>query len=74
MRLFVTLVRFDVAYNRLFEGNQRRLADHPRLTEYTAQVQSAASGAQTVNLKHIKRGYYSIKALNPRHCTCWPDT
>lgn len=65
IRAFVTLVRFDAAYHGLFKCNLRRLADYPRLTAYTARVHRLPGIAETVNIDHIKRGYYSIKALNP---------
>jgi putative glutathione S-transferase len=65
IRLFVTLVRFDVAYHGLFKCNLRRVADYPNLSRYTARIWQLPGIAGTVNLDHIKRGYYSIKALNP---------
>ena len=34
VRLFVTLVRFDAAYNGLFKCNLRRIADYPNLGAY----------------------------------------
>lgn len=65
IRLFVTLVRFDAAYHGLFKCNLRRLADYPRLSAYTRRVLDLPGIRATVNIDHIKRGYYSIKALNP---------
>ena len=65
IRAFVTLARFDAAYNGLFKCNLRRLADYPHLTAFTARVHRLPGIAETVNIDHIKRGYYSIKALNP---------
>jgi glutathionyl-hydroquinone reductase len=65
IRAFVTLVRFDAAYHGLFKCNLRRLADYPLLSAYTARVYRLPGIAETVNIDHIKRGYYSIKALNP---------
>jgi putative glutathione S-transferase len=65
VRLFVTLVRFDVAYHGLFKCNLRRLADHPNLTAYLGRLLAVPGVAETVSLDHIKRGYHSIKALNP---------
>ncbi len=64
IRAFVTLVRFDAAYHGLFKCNLRRLADYPHLSAYTARVHRLPGIAETVNVDHIKRGYYSIKALN----------
>jgi putative glutathione S-transferase len=65
IRLFVTLVRFDPAYYGLFRANLRRLADYPRLSAYPERTLAVPGVRETVNLDHIKRGYYSIKALNP---------
>lgn len=65
IRLFVTLIRFDAAYHGLFKTNLRRVADYPRLSAYMARVLRLPGVRETVNLDHIKAGYYSIKALNP---------
>lgn len=65
IRLFVTLVRFDAAYHGLFKCNIRRLADYPRLSAYLERVLDLPGVGATVNLDHIKRGYHSIRALNP---------
>jgi putative glutathione S-transferase len=65
VRLFVTLARFDVAYHGLFKCNLRRLADHANLSAYLARLIAIPAFRDTFNLDHIKRGYYSIKALNP---------
>ena len=46
-------------------GNLRRLADYPRLSAYLERTLAVPGVRETVNLDHIKRGYYSIKALNP---------
>jgi putative glutathione S-transferase len=65
VRLFVTLVRFDAAYNGLFKCNLRRLVDYPGLSRYLNRMLSVPGIRETVSIDHIKRGYYSIKALNP---------
>ncbi|PZU06897.1 glutathione S-transferase family protein [Sphingomonas sp.] len=65
IRLFVTLVRFDAAYFGLFKCNLRRIADYRALSTYLARILTVPGIAETVNLDHIKRGYYSIRALNP---------
>lgn len=65
IRLFVTLIRFDAAYHGLFKTNLRRIADYPRLQAYMERILRLPGVAETVNLDHIKAGYYSIKALNP---------
>ncbi len=65
IRLFVTLVRFDVAYHTLFKCNLRRIADYPALSAYQARILSISEVRDTVDIDHFKRGYYSIKKLNP---------
>jgi glutathionyl-hydroquinone reductase len=65
VRTFVTLVRFDNAYHGLFKCNRQRLADYPNLIAYVARILAIPGVRETVNVEHIKKGYYSIKALNP---------
>jgi putative glutathione S-transferase len=65
IRLFVTLVRFDVAYHGLFKCNRKRIADYPALSAYLSRMLSVREIRETVNIDHIKQGYYSIRALNP---------
>ncbi|MDQ0512466.1 glutathione S-transferase family protein [Ancylobacter amanitiformis] len=65
IRLFVTLVRFDAAYHGIFKCNRRRLADYAHLSAYLVRVLAIPGLRETVNIDHIKHGYYSIRALNP---------
>jgi putative glutathione S-transferase len=65
IRTFVTLIRFDAAYHGIFKTNRRQIADYPRLSAYMQRILRLPGVAGTVNLDHITRGYYSIKALNP---------
>lgn len=65
VRLFVTLVRFDAAYHGLFKTNLRRISDCKNLQAYMMRVLNVPGVRETVNIKHIKAGYYSVKALNP---------
>ncbi len=65
IRLFVTLIRFDAAYYGLFKCNLRQLSDYPALYRYTRRILDIPGIRDTVNIDHIKQGYYSIKALNP---------
>ncbi|MGD0639402.1 MAG: glutathione S-transferase family protein [Roseiarcus sp.] len=69
IRVFVTLVRFDAAYHGLFKCNLRRIADYPKLSAYLNRMLEVPGVRETVNIDHIKRGYYSIKALNPNGVT-----
>ena len=65
VRLFVTLVRFDAAYHGLFKCNLRQIKDYAGLSAYLGRVLAVPGVRETVSIDHIKRGYYSIKALNP---------
>ncbi|WP_043527801.1 glutathione S-transferase family protein [Litchfieldella xinjiangensis] len=64
-RLFVTLVRFDTAYHGAFKCNIRRLEDYPHLSSYLRELYQWPGVRETVNLEHIKIGYYTNAALNP---------
>ncbi|WP_182087327.1 glutathione S-transferase family protein [Aureimonas sp. ME7] len=65
IRLFVTLIRFDAAYHGLFKCNRQRLADYPTLSAFLAHMLAVPGIRDTVSIDHIKRGYYSIRSLNP---------
>ena len=65
IRTFVTLIRFDAAYHGLFKTNRRQIADYPRLSAYMRRILTLPGVRETVNMDHITRGYYAIKALNP---------
>jgi putative glutathione S-transferase len=65
IRLFVTLIRFDAAYHGLFKTNLKRISDYPQLVAYLARMLKVRGIRDTVDLTHIKAGYYSIKTLNP---------
>jgi putative glutathione S-transferase len=65
IRAFVTLVRFDVAYHGAFKCNLRRIVDYPALQAYLMRVLAWPGVRETVSIDHIKRGYYSIAAINP---------
>lgn len=58
LRLFVTLVRFDVAYYGALNCNLRRLMDYPNLWSYTRKIYHLPGVAETVRFDHIKRHYY----------------
>ncbi|MCT7358767.1 glutathione S-transferase family protein [Thalassolituus pacificus] len=65
IRTFVTLVRFDAAYHGLFKCNRNTLSSMTYLSAYMQCVGALPGVAPTVNVDHIKAGYYSIRALNP---------
>jgi putative glutathione S-transferase len=65
IRLFVTLIRFDAAYNGVFKCNIRRLEDYPNLSNYLREIYQWPGITETVKIDQIKRGYYSIAHINP---------
>nr|WP_321506884.1 glutathione S-transferase C-terminal domain-containing protein [uncultured Celeribacter sp.] len=65
IRTFVTLIRFDAAYHGVFKTNRKQIKDYPRLQAYMERILRLPGVRETVNMDHITRGYYSIKALNP---------
>lgn len=65
IRTFVTLIRFDAAYFGLFKTNLRQIKDYPNLSAYMERILRLEGVVETVNIDHIKQGYYSVKALNP---------
>jgi len=66
LRLFPTLVRFDVAYHYAFKCNIRRLQDYPNLWPYAREIYQMPGVAETVRFDIYKQGYFSPSPLrNP---------
>ena len=66
LRLFPTLVRFDVAYHYAFKCNLRRLTDYPALWAYARRIYAMPGVADTVRFDIYKQGYFSPSELrNP---------
>jgi len=66
IRLFPSLIRFDVVYFDLFRCNRKQLADYPHLWAYTRDIYQWPGVAATVDMTHIRRHYYeSLPSLNP---------
>lgn len=65
IRLFVTLIRFDVAYFGNFRCNIRRIEDYPNLSNYTRELYQWPGITESVRIDEIKRGYYGIRHVNP---------
>ncbi len=66
IRLFTTLVRFDVVYYSHFKCNLRRLVDYPNLWGYARDLYQRPGFGETVNFDHIKRHYYvTHDRINP---------
>jgi len=66
IRLFTTLVRFDLVYYGHFKCNLKRLVDHPNLWGYTRDLYQTPGFAGTVDRQHIQSHYYqSHRHINP---------
>jgi putative glutathione S-transferase len=66
IRLFTTLIRFDVAYYGLFKCNRRRIADYPHLSGYLRDIYQLPGVADTCDMETIKRDYFgNLFPLNP---------
>lgn len=66
IRLFTTLIRFDVVYAGHFKCNLRQIADYPNLFAYTRDIFQLPGIAETVDFFHIKHHYYeSHPTVNP---------
>ncbi len=59
LRLFPTLVRFDVAYHYAFRCNLRKISDYPYLWLYARKIYWMDGVADTVRFDIYKRGYFS---------------
>jgi glutathionyl-hydroquinone reductase len=66
IRLFTTLLRFDLVYVGHFKCNLRRLVDYPNLFVFTRDIYQTATIASTCRQDHIKNHYYrSHLNINP---------
>lgn len=66
VRLFTTIVRFDLVYYGHFKCNVRQIRDYPNLSGWVRDVYQTDGIAPTVDLAQIKRHYYhSQRWVNP---------
>jgi glutathionyl-hydroquinone reductase len=66
IRLFTTLVRFDLVYYGHFKCNLKRLVDLPNLWAYTRDLYQTPGFSGTVDRRHIQGHYYqSHRGINP---------
>ena len=66
VRLFTTLIRFDVAYHGIFKCNRRRIADYLHLSGYLAEIYQMPGIAETCDIDAVKRDYFgNLFPLNP---------
>ncbi|TQS40177.1 glutathione S-transferase family protein [Cryptosporangium phraense] len=66
IRLWVTLVRFDVVYHGHFKCNRRKITEYPALWAYSRDLFQTPGFGDTVNFDHIARHYYEVhRNINP---------
>ncbi|BAZ07729.1 glutathione S-transferase-like protein [Calothrix sp. NIES-3974] len=66
VRLFTTLLRFDVVYYGLFKCNLRRIQDYENLSLYLQNIYELPGVAETCDIEQIKQDYYgNLFPLNP---------
>jgi glutathionyl-hydroquinone reductase len=66
IRLFTTLIRFDLVYNTLFKCNRRRIQDYPQLQAYLQKIYNLPGVAETCDFQIILADYYgNLFPLNP---------
>lgn len=66
VRLFTTLIRFDLVYHGLFKCDRRRIKDYKNLWGYVRDIYQQPSIKETCSLETIKQEYYSsLFPLNP---------
>jgi glutathionyl-hydroquinone reductase len=66
VRLFPTLIRFDLAYYGLFKCSRRRIRDYPHLSQYVRRIYQMPGIADTCDFQIIQQDYYgNLFPLNP---------
>jgi len=66
IRLFTTLVRFDIVYYSHFKANLKMIRDYKNLHSYLMKIYQMPEVKATVNFDHIKTHYYwSQESINP---------
>jgi putative glutathione S-transferase len=66
IRLFTTLIRFDIVYYTHFKCNKKHIYEYPNLWNYLLELYQIPEFKETVNFYHIKNHYYlSHKHINP---------
>lgn len=67
VRLFTTLVRFDVVYNTHFKCSRKRIVDFPNLWAFTREIAQVPAIRETIHIDYIRKHYYvSHAGVNPR--------
>ena len=66
IRLFTTLIRFDVAYYSLFKCSIKRISDYPSLSRYVQEIDNLPNIKDTYDITAIKQDYFgNLFPLNP---------
>src|SRR5690625_5184443 len=65
VRLYVTLVRFYVAYYTVFKANRHRLIDYPNLWGYARDLYFTPGFGDTTDFEAIKTHYHLSARLSP---------
>ena len=66
IRLFTTLIRFDIAYYSLFKCSIKRISDYPRLSQYRQRIDELPKIKDTYDIMAIKQDYFgNLFPLNP---------
>jgi putative glutathione S-transferase len=66
VRLFTTLVRFDVVYHGHFKCNRHKLTELPVLWAYARDLFQTPGFGDTIDFDHIRRHYYEVhRDINP---------
>jgi glutathionyl-hydroquinone reductase len=66
VRLFTTLIRFDIAYFGLFKCDRQQIQDYQNLGAYLRDLYQHPGIADTCDLESIKQDYYgNLFPLNP---------
>jgi putative glutathione S-transferase len=65
LRLWPTLVRFDLAYYGNFKCNLRHVYEYENLWGFTREIYQIPGVAEVTDLARFKTGYYSIAQVNP---------
>jgi len=66
IRLFTTLIRFDVVYYSHFKCNRNRISDMPNLSAYLRDLYQQPGFGESTDFEHIKQHYfYSHTSINP---------
>ena len=66
LRLWTTLIRFDIVYASHFKCSRKRIIDYPNLWAFTRQIYQMDGVAERTNFDHIAEHYYrSHPMINP---------